>query len=40
VRPPAHSAQSAPRAKSGTSCGVAVSKPTTSSLPGSFGSAI
>ena len=36
-RPPA---QRAPRAKSEMSCGVAVSKPTTSSIPGSFGSAI
>jgi hypothetical protein len=33
-------AQRAPRAKSEMSCGVAVSKPTTSSIPGSFGSAI
>ena len=32
--------QSAPRAKSAISCGVAVSKPTTSSMPASFGSAI
>jgi hypothetical protein len=32
--------QRAPRAKSEMSCGVAVSKPTTSSIPGSFGSAI
>ena len=32
--------QSAPRANSEISCGVAVSKPTTSSMPGSFGSAI
>jgi hypothetical protein len=31
---------SAPRANSETSWGVAVSKPTTSSMPGSFGSAI
>ena len=30
----------APRANSEISCGVAVSKPTTSSIPGSFGSAI
>src|SRR5262249_47446397 len=36
-RPPA---QRAPRAKSEISCGVAVSKPTTSSIPGSAGSAI
>ena len=33
-------AQRAPEAKSEMSCGVAVSKPTTSSIPGSFGSAI
>ena len=33
-------AQRAPRAKSEMSCGVAVSKPTTSSIPGSAGSAI
>ena len=39
-RPPAPSAQRAPRAKSEISCGVAVSKPTTSSIPGSAGSAI
>jgi hypothetical protein len=32
--------QRAPRAKSEMSCGVAVSKPTTSSIPGSFGAAI
>ena len=32
--------QRAPRAKSEISCGVAVSKPTTSSIPGSAGSAI
>ena len=36
----APSSQRAPRAKSEISCGVAVSKPTTSSIPGSFGSAI
>ena len=36
-RPPS---QRAPRAKSEMSCGVAVSKPTTSSIPGSAGSAI
>lgn len=36
-RPPS---QRAPRAKSEISCGVAVSKPTTSSIPGSAGSAI
>jgi hypothetical protein len=36
-RPPV---QRAPRAKSEMSCGVAVSKPTTSSIPGSAGSAI
>ena len=36
----APSAQRAPRAKSEISCGVAVSKPTTSSIPGSSGSAI
>src|SRR5436190_11400674 len=39
-RPAARPSQSAPRAKSETSCGVAVSKPTTSSMPGSFGSAM
>src|SRR5918999_3541616 len=38
--PAAPSFQRAPRAKSEMSCGVAVSKPTTSSIPGSFGSAI
>jgi len=32
--------QRAPRAKSEMSCGVTVSKPTTSSIPGSDGSAI
>ena len=36
--PPAR--QRAPPAKSEMSCGVAVSKPTTSSIPGSAGSAI
>ncbi len=36
----AHPSQRAPRAKSAMSCGVAVSKPTTSSMPGSFGSAM
>ena len=41
VRPTQRSVrQSAPRANSEISCGVAVSKPTTSSMPGSFGSAI
>jgi hypothetical protein len=39
-RPAAPSDQRAPRAKSEINCGVAVSKPTTSSIPGSFGSAI
>jgi hypothetical protein len=38
--PAAPSSQRAPRAKSEMSCGVAVSKPTTSSIPGSAGSAI
>ena len=38
--PAAPSSQRAPRAKSEMSCGVAVSKPTTSSIPGSSGSAI
>jgi hypothetical protein len=36
----APSGQREPEAKSEMSCGVAVSKPTTSSIPGSFGSAI
>jgi hypothetical protein len=38
--PEAPSFQTAPRAKSEISCGVAVSKPTTSSMPGSAGSAM
>ena len=36
----AHPSQRAPRAKSEMSCGVTVSKPTTSSIPGSCGAAI